>query len=93
MRQMTARITDLHFAPTQLAYEALLKENIPPKKIIRTGNTVIDALSCLSEEIMKEAQNKLLSRSVSLNDKLVLVTVHRRENHGDRLDRILEAIT
>ncbi len=93
MRQMTARITDLHFAPTQLAYEALLKENISPKKIIRTGNTVIDALSCLSEKIMKEAQNKLLSRSVSLNDKLVLVTVHRRENHGDRLDRILEAIT
>ena len=93
MRQMTSRITDLHFAPTQLAYDSLLKENINKNKITLTGNTVIDALSCLSDETMENAKFALENRGVKLNDKLVLVTAHRRENHGERLDRILEAIT
>ena len=93
MRQMTARITDLHFAPTQLAYDSLIKEDIKPEKITLTGNTVIDALSCLSNETLTTARKALETRGIKLNDKLVLVTAHRRENHGERLDRILEAIT
>lgn len=93
MRQMTSRITDLHFAPTKLAYDSLVKEDIKPEKIFLTGNTVIDALSCLSDETMNNAKSALESRGVKLNDKLVLVTAHRRENHGERLDRILSAIT
>lgn len=92
MRQMTARIADIHFAPTQKAYDALIKENIAKDKIFVTGNTVIDALSCLSKETMKDAQSSLRSLGVELNDKLVLITVHRRENHGERLERILSAI-
>ena len=93
IRQMTSRVADLHFAPTQLAYDSLLKENIDPKKITLTGNTVIDALSCLSPETMTRAEKALINRNIKLNDKLILVTVHRRENHGERLDRIIEAIT
>jgi len=93
MRQMTSRITDLHFAPTKLAFDALVKENIPHDKISLTGNTVIDALGCLSDETINDACAKLTKRGVTLNDKLVLVTAHRRENHGERLDRILSAIT
>ena len=93
MRQMTSRITDLHFAPTQLAYDSLLREDIKAEKITLTGNTVIDALSCLSDETMGAARVALESRGIVLNDKLVLVTAHRRENHGERLDRILDAIT
>ncbi len=93
MRQMTSRITDLHFAPTKLAHDALIKENVDSNKIIITGNTVIDALSCLSDETVKNAKSVLEKRGVKLNDKLVLITAHRRENHGDRLDRILSAIT
>jgi len=93
MRQMTSRITDLHFAPTGLAYDSLIREDIKPDKIFLTGNTVIDALSCLSDETMNGAKTALESRGVKLNDKLVLVTAHRRENHGERLDRILDAIT
>ena len=93
MRQMTSRITDLHFAPTQLAYDSLIKEDIKSDKITLTGNTVIDALSCLSDETMAKACAALEARGVKLNDKLVLVTAHRRENHGERLDRILEAVT
>ena len=92
MRQMTSRITDLHFAPTQLAYDSLIKENIDAQNITMTGNTVIDALSCLSDATMNEAKIALENRGIKLNDKLVLVTAHRRENHGERLDRILSAI-
>ena len=93
MRQMTSRITDLHFAPTQLAYDSLIKEDIKPEKIFLTGNTVIDALSCLSDETMSNAKHALEKRGIKINDKLVLITAHRRENHGERLDKILQAIT
>ena len=93
MRQMTSRITDLHFAPTQLAYDSLIKENIDSEKITLTGNTVIDALTCLSNETMQQAEKALQNRGIKLNNKLVLITAHRRENHGERLDRILNAIT
>ncbi|MDE6477910.1 MAG: UDP-N-acetylglucosamine 2-epimerase (non-hydrolyzing) [Alphaproteobacteria bacterium] len=92
MRQMTSRITDLHFAPTQLAYDSLIREGIAPEKIRLTGNTVIDALSCLSAATMAAACDAMRGRGVRLDDKLVLVTAHRRENHGERLVRILGAI-
>ena len=92
MRQMTARITDIHFAPTQAAKEALLKENIQNEKIFLTGNTVIDALNCLSKSTLKNAEQFLTEKGILLNDKIVLCTVHRRENHGFRLDTILECI-
>lgn len=92
MRQMTSRITDLHFAPTQQAVDALITEGIKKDKIFLTGNTVIDALSCLSDNVIKLAQKHLEDKNIILNDKLVLVTAHRRENHGKRLDDILCAI-
>ena len=92
MRQMTSRITDLHFAPTQLAYDSLIREGISPDKIKLTGNTVIDALSCLSDETIDNACTAMHNRGVRLDDKLVLVTAHRRENHGQRLDQILDAV-
>ena len=92
MRQMTARITDLHFAPTLKAKEALLQEGIAESKIFLTGNTVIDALKCLSDDITDTAIKNLEQKGIILNDKLVLVTAHRRENHGERLDNILSAI-
>ena len=92
MRQMTARITDLHFAPTTLAYDSLVRENISKDKITLTGNTVIDALYCLSDDTLTSATAALSKRGVVLIDKLVLITAHRRENHGERIDRILSAI-
>lgn len=91
-RAMVSKITDLHFAPTIDAKIALQKENISEDKIYQTGNTVIDALHCLSDEVMIKAKEFLLNNQVILNDKLVLVTVHRRENHGERMDSILQAI-
>lgn len=92
LRQMTTRITTLHFAPTQTNVDALLKENISRDKIILTGNTVIDALKCLSSEVLAKSIRNLKGKGIRLDDKLVLVTVHRRENHGERLEHILNAI-
>lgn len=55
MRQMTSRVAELNFAPTEKNRQALLKENINDNKIHVVGNTVIDALFCLSEATMNEA--------------------------------------
>ena len=92
IRQMTARITDLHFAPTEQAYNNLIKEGISKKRIYLTGNTVIDALYCLSGDTIHTAYQELNQKGISFNDKMVLITVHRRENHGERLDNILSSI-
>ena len=92
MRQMTSRVAELHFAPTLINKEALLKENIDEKKIHVVGNTVIDALFCLSYETMKKASDFYKEKDIKIDDKLVLITAHRRENHGERIDRIIEAI-
>lgn len=92
MRQMTSRVAAMHFAPTLKNKNALLKEDISEKLIHVTGNTVIDALFCLSEDTMNKAREFYNSQGIEINDKLVLITVHRRENHGERIDRIINAI-
>ena len=92
MRQMTSRVADLHFAPTEKNKQALLREDISESKIYVTGNTVIDALFCLSENTMAQAKSFFNSEGIEIDDKLVLITAHRRENHGERIDRILDAI-
>ena len=93
MRQMTSRVAELNFAPTEINKRALLKENINEEKIHVVGNTVIDALFCLSPEVMEEAEKFYQNKNIPIDDKLVLITVHRRENHGERIDRILDAIS
>ena len=90
MRQMTSRVAEINFAPTEKNKEALLKENINPEKIFVVGNTVIDALFCLSDETVNNA--KEFFKNITIDDKLVLITAHRRENHGERIDRIINAI-
>lgn len=88
MRQMTSRVAQLHFAPTEKNRQALLKEDISDDKIFVTGNTVIDALFCLSDNVLSEAA-KFFDY---IDENLVLITAHRRENHGARIDKILDAI-
>lgn len=84
MRQMTSRVAELNFAPTEKNRQALLKENINDNKIHVVGNTVIDALFCLSEATMNEAGKYFENLGINVDDKLVLITAHRRENHGER---------
>lgn len=92
MRQMTSRVTQLHFAPTEKNKQALLREGIDENKISVTGNTVVDALFCLSDDVIARSKSFFGDKNITINDKLVLITAHRRENHGERLDRIIKAI-
>lgn len=92
-RQITARICDYHFAPTETSKSNLLKENICDSTILVTGNTVIDSLI---ESIRKVNENPSqlvqdLSKRIG-NQELVLVTAHRRENHGGGFERICKAL-
>ena len=90
MRVMTSRISDLHFCPNDENKDMLLREAIPESKILVTGNTVIDALYCLPEAELKQARDFFATHNIG--DKIILVTVHRRENHGERLGEIISAL-
>ena len=92
-RQVTGRIADFHFAPTQTSEGNLLRENISSDHIIVTGNTVIDAL-IESVNKVNENPSELISKlDKQIGEKeVLLVTGHRRENHGDGFVRICEAL-
>lgn len=93
-RQVTGRIADVHFAPTLQSKTNLLQENVSEDTIIITGNTVIDALMESSEKV-KEIQNieiEELKQIVDNTKKLILVTGHRRENHGQGFIDICQAL-
>lgn len=92
MRQMTSRVAELNFAPTEANKQALIKENISDDKIHVVGNTVIDALFCLSEDTMLNAKAFFNSQGIFPEQNSILITAHRRENHGERIDRIINAI-
>jgi UDP-N-acetylglucosamine 2-epimerase (non-hydrolysing) len=94
-RQITGRIADIHFAPTQTAKNNLLQEGIAEKDIIITGNTVIDALH------MGLAKIELGSTSIDLekiknviahNKRIIAITGHRRENFGEGFESLCMAI-
>lgn len=92
-RQITGRVADFHFAPTKQAEFNLLEENVAQESILITGNTVIDALLDSVEKVNEnpsELANDLLNQ---IGEKeVVLVTGHRRENHGAGFERICEAL-
>ena len=92
-RQITGRICDYHFAPTETSKKNLLKENISDSSILVTGNTVIDALLESVKRVKKKPSFNIQELSKTLKDKeMILVTGHRRENHGDGFVRICEAL-
>ena len=87
-RRLTTHLADLHFAPTEMARRNLLEEGIDPGAIVVTGNTVIDALM----HVRSEGFGKLATHEARPSAPYILVTAHRRENHGDGLRRICAAI-
>ncbi len=87
-RQMVDCMTDMYFAPTNLSKENLLKENISEDKIYVTGNTAIDAMSTTIDENYSHKELEWLDE----NDKLILLTAHRRENLGDNMRNIFKAV-
>ena len=91
-RMLTSRLSSLHFAPTQLAAENLLREGIGEQSIFVTGNTVIDALLSMRKAL---ESGDILRPSWPFLDparKLILVTAHRRESFGEGLEQICEAL-
>ena len=93
-RQVTGRIAGLHFAPTAFAKRNLLNENIPEQDIFVTGNTVIDALYWARERLDRYTDGELrsLQSTIDLQKKIILVTAHRRENLGDGIVNICNAL-
>jgi UDP-N-acetylglucosamine 2-epimerase (non-hydrolysing) len=85
-RSIAGRISDFHFAPTKASKANLLKENISDKSILVTGNTVIDALDYsvkkLNTNNYSDKEIQQLLNIVDFNKKIILITGHRRENHG-----------
>lgn len=84
-RCLTSQVTDFHFAPTERARNNLLREGIKPEQVWITGNTAIDALHI----IIDKYSNSLHSAD---NRRKLLLTAHRRENHGKPLENICTAI-
>ncbi|QXI30218.1 non-hydrolyzing UDP-N-acetylglucosamine 2-epimerase [Pseudomonas vanderleydeniana] len=95
-RKVTGALASLHFAPTQTSQINLLKENIDPRCVHITGNTVIDALLKVVEKLTTSQPLKAeLDEQFSFIDmtkQLVLVTGHRRESFGGGFERICQAL-
>jgi len=95
-RQVTGRIADYHFAPTATSKKNLLNENIYKETIAVTGNTVIDALHFSTKKVTsanyQDKEIEKLKKIVDDSKKLILVTGHRRENHGQGFINICEAL-
>ena len=90
-RQVIAKVTELHCAPTKSARENLISEGVEQTSIITTGNTIVDSL----EFILKKNETSTLQSywpQIPEDKRMVLLTIHRRENQGKPLGRILQAL-
>lgn len=87
-RQMTDNLADLYFAPTAQSQANLLKENHPQQNIFVTGNTAIDALA---QTVQADYHHKVLDL-IDPQKRMILVTMHRRENQGEPMRQVFRAI-
>ncbi|WP_042957008.1 non-hydrolyzing UDP-N-acetylglucosamine 2-epimerase [Enterococcus faecium] len=87
-RQLTDILSDLYFAPTKKSKENLEKENHPNNKIYVTGNTAIDTMKYT---IQKDYSHQYLPK-MKTNEKMIIVTMHRRENLGKPLENVCRSI-
>ncbi|MHD0315022.1 non-hydrolyzing UDP-N-acetylglucosamine 2-epimerase [Fusobacterium varium] len=90
-RKLVGNIADIHFAPTDINVNNLLKENYPKEKIIKCGNTVIDALYWVKKNKSKDIEEIKKKYGVD-NKKYILITMHRRENWGKPMEETLKAV-
>lgn len=90
-RVLTGHMADLHFAPTPLAKEHLLKENISEEGIFITGNTAVDCLKHTIQDNFKFELEELNNIDYK-NKRVITMTAHRRENLGEPLENICKAV-
>lgn len=95
-RSIAGCISDFHFTPTQNSQENLLNENISSERILITGNTVIDALHFSEQKVVSDGfidtEIDKLKKLLNPDKKIILVTGHRRENHGQGFINICKAL-
>ncbi len=93
-RRIAGVVADLHFAPTERARQNLLKEGVQPANIMVTGNPVIDAVVQVSNSPPPAGLDTLIqgSRATLPTGPLLVVTAHRRENHGENMEAICSAL-
>lgn len=89
-RRMVDVIADLYFAPTETNRQNLLRENLNAQTVHVTGNTVIDALLMIAEQVKTAPLSLLIPKAA--RKKMILVTAHRRENHGQPIREICHAL-
>lgn len=95
-RTLTGVLTAKHFAPTQASADNLLREHVPQNAIFVTGNTVIDALLQVKNNVLPkvDVQQQLTEKFADILDKpYVLITGHRRESFGGGFERICQSIS
>lgn len=93
-RQLISRVADFNFAPTKKSFSNLLSEGIDPKTIFITGNTIVDALEWVISRVEKnkhEIESSKVFRQLK-NDKIILVTMHRRESFGKEIENVCYAL-
>ena len=93
-RQLTGKIADYHFSPTEGSKNNLINEGVSKNSILVTGNTVIDALLLAEQKVdsIYDEQIEFLKSIVDKTKKIILVTGHRRENFGDGFINICNAL-
>jgi UDP-N-acetylglucosamine 2-epimerase (non-hydrolysing) len=91
-RVLTTRLSSLHFAPTEGAARNLRDDRVPADRILVTGNTGIDAVLQVSEKLRMGELPGIELPGLDPTRRLLLVTAHRRENHGAPLEAICEAL-
>ena len=90
-RKVIANISNVHFTPTEINTKNLLNEGYLKENIIKTGNTVIDALYWVKDK--KKNDIEIVKKKYGIeNKKYILLTMHRRENWGRPMEQILKAI-
>jgi len=90
-RRLTTVLADWHFAPTATAASRLMRENIPPAQIHVTGNTVIDALLSVRGKPYEFGPGPVTD-ALSSGGRVVLATLHRRENWGEPVAQVCRAL-
>jgi UDP-N-acetylglucosamine 2-epimerase (non-hydrolysing) len=91
-RVLTTRLSSLHFAPTEGAARNLRDDRVPADRILVTGNTGIDAVLQVGEKLRMGELRGIDLPGLDPTRRLLLVTAHRRENHGAPLEAICEAL-
>lgn len=93
-RQIVTRVADLHFAPTQAAADNLLRDGVARRDVVLTGNTVIDALVAIHEQVADDPTRLLpeVEDLLSSGKRMILVTGHRRENFGEAFGNMCGAM-